>query len=386
MLTKMYILDLRVAYMPNVFGKTNSPVQAMMQTLLLPLILPLATLLPAQAGAAPAMPGKVVKHAVVATTPDLASLCRTIGGDGIVVTTYVAGPQDPHYLDARPSMLYAMQKAELLVFLGRELESGWLPLLITNGRNPATQAGQLGHLDCSSAVRALGVPTAGINRSAGDIHGAGNPHYLLDPLCGLQVAELLRNRMAALWPAEKDVFAANYTAFRQQLAEAMVGPELAKAYDYAAEKLALAFGNGTLLAVLQEQGDGSRLGGWFAQLAPLRGQALVVDHDLWPYFTERFGLRLFGYLEPRPGMTPTTAHLEQLVTRMREGQVKVLLASSYFPLQYAKALQKQLPIQVAEMAHQPGARPGTDDYLAFLDHNVHSVVAAFAAASRAKDK
>ena len=137
-----------------------------------------------------------VRHAVVATTPDLAALCRTIGGERCAVTTFLPGPQDPHYLDPRPAMLYAMQKAELLVETGRDLESGWLPVLINNSRNPAAQPGQIGHLDASRVVRALNVPTASIDRSAGDLHMNGNPHYLLDPLCGLQVAapHLLEHR------------------------------------------------------------------------------------------------------------------------------------------------------------------------------------------------
>ncbi|MBL8738152.1 MAG: zinc ABC transporter substrate-binding protein [Planctomycetes bacterium] len=328
-------------------------------------------------------PAARTAHAVVAATTDVAALCRAIGGDRVAVTTFLPGPQDPHYLDPRPSMLYAVQKAELLVFTGRELESGWLPVLIQNGRNPATQPGQLGNLDCSRAVRALGVPTASIDRSAGDVHMAGNPHYLLDPLCGLQVAELLCFRMAALWPAEKDLFVANFATFRQKLAEAMVGAELAKAYEYEADKLALAYGNGTLLDVLKEQGDLGRLAGWFGLVAPLRGRPVVVDHDLWPYFAERFGFTVFGFLEPKPGVTPSTAHLEQLGTRMRDGRVQVLLASPYFPVQYAEVLQKLLPVQVAAMAHQPGARPGTDDYLAFVDHNVRAVVDALLAADKA---
>ena len=332
--------------------------------------------LPAQeAAAAMAAP----KHAVVAATTDLAALCRAIGGEAVDVITFLPGPQDPHYLDPRPSMLYGMQRAELLVFTGRDLESGWLPVLIQNGRNAATQPGQLGHLDASRAVRALGVPTAGLDRSAGDVHMAGNPHYLLDPLCGLQVGALVRDRMAALWPAQKDTFVANFTTLQRRLAEAMVGAELAKTYDYEAEKLALAYGNGVLLDLLKEQGDLAKLGGWFGAVAPLRGSPLVVDHDLWPYFAERFGFTVFGFVEPKPGMTPSTAHLEQLAERMRAGEVAVLLAAPYFPIQYAQALQKQLPLTIAEVAHQPGARPGTDDYVAFVDHNVRTVVAALEA-------
>ena len=317
-----------------------------------------------------------VRHAVVATTPDLAALCRTIGGERCAVTTFLPGPQDPHYLDPRPAMLYAMQKAELLVETGRDLESGWLPVLINNSRNPAAQPGQIGHLDASRVVRALNVPTASIDRSAGDLHMNGNPHYLLDPLCGLQVAALLRDRMTALWPADKAVFAQNYQVFRQRLAEAMVGKELAALYEHDAEQLAIAFGKGTLAAALKEQGDLGKLGGWFGALLPLRGSKVVVDHDLWPYFAERFGLTVFGYIEPRPGMTPSTGHLTQLIERMQGAEVRVLLASTYFPVQYAQSVQKATGAVIAAMAHQPGARPDTDDYVAFVDHNVRTLVAA----------
>lgn len=315
-------------------------------------------------------------HAVVATTADVAALCRAIGGERVAVTCLVPGPQDPHYLDPRPAMLYALQQAELLVETGRDLESGWLPVLSNQCRNPAMQPGQLGRLDASRVVRALQVPTASIDRSAGDLHGNGNPHYLLDPLCGLEVAGLLRDRMAALWPTEKDAFAANFSVFRARLAEAMVGAELAKLYEHDAEQLALAFGKGTLADALKEQGDLGKLAGWFGDLLPHRGAKVVVDHDLWPYFAERFGLVLFGYIEPRPGMTPSTAHLEGLAARMRDAKVLAILASTYFPVRWAEAVAKPTGAQVVAMAHQPGAREGTDDYVAFVGYNVRMIAAA----------
>jgi ABC-type Zn uptake system ZnuABC Zn-binding protein ZnuA len=273
-------------------------------------------------------------------------------------------------------MLYALQQAELLVETGRDLESGWLPVLSNQCRNPAMQPGQLGRLDASRVVRALQVPTASIDRSAGDLHGNGNPHYLLDPLCGLEVAGLLRDRMAALWPTEKDAFAANFSVFRARLAEAMVGAELAKLYEHDAEQLALAFGKGTLADALKEQGDLGKLAGWFGDLLPHRGAKVVVDHDLWPYFAERFGLVLFGYIEPRPGMTPSTAHLEGLAARMRDAKVLAILASTYFPVRWAEAVAKPTGAQVVAMAHQPGAREGTDDYVAFVGYNVRMIAAA----------
>lgn len=323
-------------------------------------------------------------HVITTTTPDLAAVCRAIGGDSVEVRSIVVGPQDPHYLDPRPTFLYAIQRAELVVEIGRQLEIGWWPVLLQNGRNPAVLPGQIGHLDASRAVRALGVPTAAIDRTAGDLHMAGNPHYLLDPLCGLEVGSLLRDRFTSLWPAEKQVFADNWQRFRERMAVSMVGEELAKEYEFEAEKLAAAFGNGTLLDVLKEQGDLQRLGGWFGTMAKLRGSKVVVDHDLWPYFAERFGLQVFGFLEPKPGVTPTTAHLTTLAERMRAGEVRAVLASSYFPPQHAAVLQRAVGAVVVPMAHQVGGRPGTDDYITFVDHNVKVLAAALGATPASK--
>lgn len=332
---------------------------------------------PAEVAEAPA------RHAVLASTPDLGALAAAIGGNRVDVTTLTKGPQDPHYLDPRPSMLYGIRRAELLLATGRGLEDGWLPVLVDSGRNPRVSIGQLGHLDASRAVRALGVPGAGVDRSAGDLHLAGNPHYLLDPLCGLQVAAMLRDRCAALWPADRATFAANFDRFRERLAVAMVGEQLAPLYEHDVEPLAQAFARGVLADVLREQGDLDKLGGWFAAMLPLRGGRIVVDHDLWPYFAERFGLVVFGFLEPKPGVTPSTSHLEQLAARMRSAAVRVVLAASYFPTQHARMLEQEVGAVVVPMAHQPGARPGTDDYVDFVTYNVRCVAAALAA--RPKD-
>jgi ABC-type Zn uptake system ZnuABC Zn-binding protein ZnuA len=328
-------------------------------------------------------PAQEPRHAVVATTPDLGVIARAIGGDTVDVTTLVLGPQDPHYLDPRPSMLHAVRIAELLLSIGRELESGWLPVLLRNGRNASVTVGQLGYFDASRAVRALGVPGSEVDRSAGDLHTAGNPHYLLDPLCGLRVAAQLRDRCAALWPAQRATFAANYDALNQRLAVAMVGEQLAPLYGDDAEMLAQAFATGALAGVLREQGDEQALGGWFARMQPLRSAKVVVDHDLWPYFAERFGLVVFGLLEPKPGVTPSTAHLERLAQRMTEADVHVVLTVPYFPIQHANVLQRSAGARIATMAHQPGARDGTDDYVSFVDHNVRAVAAALEAGRKA---
>lgn len=324
-------------------------------------------------------------HEVCATTPDLAALSRAIGGDLVTVTCFVKGPEDPHFLEARPSMVRAASKAAALVEVGRDFEIGWLPLLIDNSRNGAIQAGQPGRIVASDVVRKLGVPTGPVDRSLGDVHAGGNPHFLADPLCGLQVAELLRDRFTVLWPAEREAFAANFTAFRDKLAVLMVGEVVAKRYDHDAAKFATLFPSGKLEAVLQEQGDLGELGGWFLALRARRGGAVVADHDLWPYFAERFGIAVVGFFEPKPGVAPTTAHLRELLAQMRTKQVRAILSAPYFDPKHAELVARSSGASIAAMAHQPGAQPGTDDYLTFVDYNVRTLVAAFVAGKAEAD-
>ncbi|MGE3174830.1 MAG: metal ABC transporter substrate-binding protein [Planctomycetota bacterium] len=316
-------------------------------------------------------------HVVVATTADVAAVSRAIGGDAVDVRLLTSPAADPHFVDARPSMLRSCSRAEALVRTGRDLEIGWLPVLVGNSRNGAIVAGQPGSIDASTAVRALQVPTAGIDRGSGDVHAAGNPHYLVDPLCGLRVAALLRDRFGALWPDRRADFAARFDAFRRRLAVAMVGEHVAAAYGHDAEKLALAFGAGRLADVLHEQGDRDRLGGWFALMLPLRGRSVVADHDIWPYFTERFGLVMVGFFEPKPGVAPTTSHLQELVENMRRADARAILSAPYFAPQHARMVARATGAVIAEMAHQPGARGGDDvDYIDWIDQNVRAVARA----------
>lgn len=326
----------------------------------------------------------VAQRAVVATTPDLASLCRLVGGGAIAVTALCSGPEDPHFAAARPGMLVALRSATALVEVGRELEVGWLPLLVGNARNGHVLPGSPGRIDGSVAVRALGVPGPQASRADGELHAGGNPHYLLDPLCGLEVAGLLRDRFTALWPADRDRFAAGYATLRQRLAAAMVGAEVAARYDHDAARLAQAFAAGTLLDVLEAHGDRARLGGWFAAMAARRGSRVVVDHELWPYFAERFGLEVVATLEPRPGVAPSTAHLQHVIEQARRRGASAVLRASYFPRQHAERVAAALGIPVVVLAHQCGALPGTDDYVAFVDHNVRALAAALPAPAPAK--
>ena len=325
------------------------------------------SLLPAQ---------EIVPLRVCATTPDLGALAKAIAGDDAEVTTLVRGPEDPHFIEARPSMIRAANRADVLVEVGLELEIGWLPSIGKNARNAAVLPGAGGRIDASTVIDKLQVPGGIVDRSFGDVHIAGNPHYLTDPLNGLRVARLLRDRFAALRPAAGAAFARNYDALRAALCAAMVGPELAKLYDHDVEKLGALFAHGKLAALLEAQGDLAKLAGWCGAIAPFAGAEVVADHDLWPYFAARFRLEVVGFFEPKPGIAPTTAHLEHLIERMRAGHVGVILSAPYFAPQHAEFVARTTGARIAPLAHQVGARAGCDDYVAFVDHNVRAVVAA----------
>jgi len=311
---------------------------------------------------------------VVATTPELGALVRAIGGDQVSLTVLAKPTEDPHFVEARPSYVKALSSADLYVQSGLELEMGYAPVLLSGARNPRIQPGQPGYLDASVAITPLDVPRVTIDRSMGDVHPRGNPHYLLDPLNGLKVAALLRETLAARRPQASAQFARRYDDFRQRLNDALVGPALARKYD--AEKLAVLFERGTLVSFLEQQGDAATLGGWLGAVAPYHGAAAVDDHPIWTYFARRFGLRIVGHLEPKPGVPPTTRHLQDVIEMMRADGVRLLLAAAYYDPRHAEFVASRTGARVVRLANQPGARPGTDDYLAMMNYNVAQLVDA----------
>ena len=273
-------------------------------------------------------------------------------------------------------MIRELSRADALVEVGLELELGWLPALVDNARNANVLPGAAGRIDASAAVRPLGIPVGEVTRADGDVHVGGNPHFLTDPVCGLRVAALLRDRFAALRPTAASSFANHYDRLRAELCRAMVGDQLAELYGFDLERLGELFAHGRLQEVLQAQGDAGKLGGWFGAVLPFRGSKLVADHDLWPYFAERFGFEVIGFFEPKPGIAPTTAHLERLIVRMREEKVRVILSAPYFAPQHAAFVARATGARIAAMAHQVGSRDGIDDYVALIGYDVAAVVAA----------
>jgi ABC-type Zn uptake system ZnuABC Zn-binding protein ZnuA len=311
---------------------------------------------------------------VLATIPDLGSIARTVGGDQVDVAVMAKGPEDAHFVEAKPSFIKLLSEADLYIQNGLQLEVGYAPLLLQNARNGSVLPGNPGYLDASTAVTPLDVPAGPVDRSMGDVHPLGNPHYLLDPLNGVKVAGLIRDKLVELRPEQRAHFDGRYVAFKARIDAALVGEPLAKKYD--AEKLALLFEHGKLDDFLREQGDAPLLGGWLGLMDRHHGVKAVDDHNLWPYFARRFGIEVIGHLEPKPGIPPTTSHLAELVARMRAEHVAVVLAAPYYDPRHARFVAEATGAAVVSLAQQTGAREGAGDYAAMIDYDVRRLAAA----------
>jgi ABC-type Zn uptake system ZnuABC Zn-binding protein ZnuA len=314
---------------------------------------------------------------VCCSVPDLASLVQAVGGDNVSVTAFAKGTEDPHFIEAKPSFVKALSQANLLVVLGLGMEDGWSPVVLQNARNAAVLPGAPGYLNASTAIQPLDAPTGDVDRSMGDVHAGGNPHYLLDPICGMQVAKLICNKLCELQPNQKAYFEQRYDAFCQQIDEHLVGEALAKKYKPAdIPKLCLLFEHGKLDAFLKSQKEEQLLGGWLGTLLPYYGTKAVDDHNMWPYFSRRFGLRVIAHMEPKPGIPPTTQHLSDVAQRMRTQEAKIVLTNPYYDPRHAQFLASNTGAKVVSVAHQVGSRPGTENYLSMVDYNVRQLAAA----------
>jgi len=275
---------------------------------------------------------------VVATTPDLAALAREIGGDLVDVTTLAKPTEDPHFVDAKPSFLVKLNRADALIEGGAELELGWLPPLLDGARNARLAPGAPGRINGRQGVQMLDVP-ATLDRAKGDIHAAGNPHYLTDPANARIVASHLAEAFSQLDPPSADTFRASLQRFTDQLDAKLVG--------------------------------------WQKRMEPYRGRHLVAYHDSWPYFARRFGLKIDIFLEPKPGLPPAPAHLAEVMTRMKQENARVILVEPYLNRRTAETVARNTGATVVDAAYLPGGVKGTGDgYVNLIDHLVTSIAQA----------
>ncbi|HUU32903.1 MAG TPA: metal ABC transporter substrate-binding protein [Vicinamibacterales bacterium] len=280
---------------------------------------------------------------VVATTEDLAALAREVGGDKVSVTALAKGYQDPHFVDPKPSFILAVSRADLLLVVGRDLEIGWLPPLLSSARNNQVQPGAKGYLDASLTVRILDIPAGQITRAMGDVHPLGNPHYWLEPGNGRKMAQAVRDKLSELAPANAAVFAQRYADFDARLA--------------AAEKR------------------------WDAALAPYKGAKIVTYHRSWPNFMERFGLDVMGYVEPKPGIPPSPSHTLELIQAMKAEGVKLVVVEPYFDLRTPRSIATQAGGTVLVLAPSVGGTKQATDYIQLFESDVTQLAAALKTAT-----
>jgi len=313
---------------------------------------------------------------VCATTADLGSLATVIGGQHIELTVFAKGGDDPHFIEPRPTFVKSLSRADVLIDIGMELEIGWLPPIVQQAGNAALHPGGDGRITAANAIRPLGVPTAPIDRSHGDIHATGNPHFLSDPLAGVAVARLLRDRFSLLRADDAAIFASNYNNFASAMATSLLGPEAVTALGGYDAALTLVEND---QALTQLTTLGLKPGGWLGALAAHAGVKVVADHDQWPYFARRFSLNVIGFLEPKPGLPPTSRHLNEVAKLMAENGCRLIIVSAFFDRSGADVLAAKNAAVVIPLAHQVGSEPGTDDYLSFIDYDVKALAAACAA-------
>jgi len=275
---------------------------------------------------------------VIATTEDLAAIAREVGGDRVTVDSIARGFQDPHFVEAKPSFILKLQKADLLILVGRDLEIGWLPPLIQQSRNSKVQVGADGYLDASQQARILDIPQGQVTRAEGDVHPLGNPHYWLDPENGKIIAREIFEKFSKFRPNDRAYFEQHMNDFVNRLNDA-----------------------------------GKR---WLEMMAPYKGIKVVTYHRSFPNFADRFGLNIVGYVEPKPGIPPTPQHTLELMNDMKKSNVKIVLVEPYFDLKTPNAIGRDTGAQVLVMPPSVGGTKDITDYFKLFDYDINLLVEA----------
>ena len=265
--------------------------------------------------------GAAAKVKVVSTIPDFGAIAQEIGGELLEVSSLVRPTQDPHFLDAKPSFMVELNRADLVLLAGMELEAGWLPPLLLGARNGRVQRGADGYLDCSTLIPPMEVQSA--DRSKGDVHPGGNPHYWNDPRNGVRLARGIAERLAVL--------DAGHAAAYRQGAEGFV------------------------------QRLEARMAKWRQRLDPLRGTKVVVYHRSWVYLLDWLGYEEVGALEPKPGTPPSPSHVAELIGKVKGRGVRYVLQESFYPTQLSKLFAEKSGTQLRVLPTMVGAG-GTKTY------------------------
>jgi len=278
------------------------------------------------------------KLRVVTSLQDLASIADAIGGDRVETFALAKGYQDPHFVDAKPSFILKLSRADLLIVAGLELEIGYLPPLIDQSRNERIHPGSPGYLDASVGCDILQRPTQAVTRAMGDVHPYGNPHYWTDPENGRVVARAIAARLGELDPAGKATYEANLSTFEVRLTE-------------------------------KERE-------WQAKMAPFAGTKIVTFHESWPNLAGYFKLEIVGTVEPKPGIPPSPSHTLEIVNLIVAGKIPVILVEPYFDAKTPNYIGDRTGAVVLTFYPSVGGIPEIKDYIGLFDYDVNAFVNA----------
>ena len=275
---------------------------------------------------------------VVATLPDYGAIAEEIGGDMVKVTSLAKGTEDPHFIDARPSFLRILNQADVLLEGGAEMEIGWLPALVNNARNPKILGDAPRHVLMAQGIPLLDVPSVPVDRSMGDVHPAGNPHFAHDPANGRIMAAHLVEVFSKLDPANALLYEANLRKFNERLDQ--------------------------------------KLAEWARLMEPFRGTKVVTYHKSYEYFAARFGLEIVGQIEPKPGIEPSPTHINALIPRMKEAGAKLVLIEPNRPRKTPQYVADAIGAKLVIVPGMVGGHEKIKDYFSLFDYDVAQITAA----------
>jgi zinc/manganese transport system substrate-binding protein len=278
------------------------------------------------------------KLRVVTSLQDLASIAQAVGGDRVETFALAKGYQDPHYVDAKPSFVLQLSRADLLIVAGLELEIGYLPPLIDQSRNDKIHPGNPGYLDASQGCDILNRPAGQVTRAMGDVHPYGNPHYWTDPENGRIVARSIAARLSKLDAAGAAAYQKNLAAFEAKLT--------------------------------QKEAE------WRRKMAPYAGTKIVTFHDSWPNFAKAFKLNIVGHVEPKPGIPPSPTHTLEIINLIQAQKVPAILVEPYFDKKTPVYIAGKTGAAVVTFYPSVGGIPAITDYFSLFDTNINAFVAA----------
>jgi len=284
---------------------------------------------------------------VVATTADFGAIAREVGGDFAEVAVLAKPTEDPHFVDPKPSYIAKLARADMLIEGGAELEMGWLPPLVDGARNSKIILGKPGRVLCAEGLALLEVPS-NLDRSMGDIHALGNPHFMTDPVNASQAAKRICEALSAVDQEHSSAYRQRLEDFNKRLDE--------------------------------------KLEAWKKQMEPFAGQSLVAYHNSWPYFAKRFGVKIDLFLEPKPGIPPTPAHLAEVIYTMKKEKIGCIIIEPYQNLKTAETVAGKTGATIIAFSQYPGGLKGTEGgYIELIDCLVNSLAKALNKNSAAKE-